>query len=237
MVEARGERQRADLASGDESDEIADHKRDADGEEHLVEVAATEPPEQQRFDREAERSDEQRGEEQPQPELTGALHDGERDVRAEHVEAAVREVDHVHHPEDERQPGGEDEKQGAERDAVQRLLDHDFGTHPGRLVGRDGHVVGLPGSVTRAILSTIVFTAAPPWTFTSRMYMSWIGLCVTLSNSKSPRGLLNLTPSSAAMNASLFAVSPLTACRARSTAVMPSQAWTAKTSGSRLYCF
>ncbi len=119
------------------------------------------PAEQQRLDRETKRSDQQRREDQAEPELTGALHHGERDVRAEHVERAVREVDDVHHPEDQRQARREDEKQGAERDAVQRLLDRDFGTHPGKLLGREGHVVGLPGSVTRAILSTIVLTAAP----------------------------------------------------------------------------
>src|SRR2546422_11576188 len=120
-------------------------------------MPAAQPAKEQWLDREAESADEQWREEQAEPELAGALHHRERDVRAEHVEGAVREVDHVHHPEDERQPGGEDEKQGAERDAVQRLLDRDFGTHPGERLARQ--VVGFPGSVTRAILSTITFTA------------------------------------------------------------------------------
>ncbi len=161
VVEAGGEWQRVDLTAGDEADEVRDHERDADGQQHLVEMPAAQATEQQRLDREPEGAYEHRREEQAQPELTGVLHDGERDVRAEHVERAVREVDHIHHPEDERQPCGQDEKQGAERDAVQRLLHCDLGTHPGRLLGRDGHVVGLPGSVTRAILSTIVLTAVP----------------------------------------------------------------------------
>ena len=69
----------------------------------------------------------------------------------------------------------------------------------------------MPGSVTRPILSVIVLTVWPFAVFTSRMYMSWIGLWVAGSNSNAPRGLLNFTASSAAMSFCLSDVSPLVA--------------------------
>ena len=45
----------------------------------------------------------------------------ERQVRAEHVEAAVREVDDAHDPEDQRQAAGDQEQQQAVLDGVQAL--------------------------------------------------------------------------------------------------------------------
>ncbi len=48
-----------------------------------------------------------------------------REERADHVERAVREVDHVHDPEHERQTRGEQEQHQAELQAVQRLLDEE----------------------------------------------------------------------------------------------------------------
>ena len=42
---------------------------------------------------------------------------------ADHVERAVRQVDHVHDAEHERQPGREQEQHQAELQAVQRLLE------------------------------------------------------------------------------------------------------------------
>src|SRR5206468_2298499 len=141
----------------DAADEIDDHERNADREEDLIEMTSAQPPKQEWLDDKSERADEQRREHEREPEIPRALNGSERDVCAKHVERAVLEVDDIHHPEDEREPRGEDEKQGAERDAVQRLLDRDLDGHVRERLAR--HVVGFPGSVTRAILSTITFTA------------------------------------------------------------------------------
>ena len=56
---------------------------------------------------------------------------GERggEVRADHVQRAVREVDHVHDPEHERQPGGEQEQHQPELQAVQGLLEEQDSGH------------------------------------------------------------------------------------------------------------
>src|SRR2546429_292042 len=88
-------------------------------------------PQERRFEREAEHAERKRRGEHGEPEGAGGLDDGERDVRPEHVERAVREVDDIHHPEHEREARGENEKQGAERETVQRLLEYELGTHAG----------------------------------------------------------------------------------------------------------
>ena len=43
-VEARRQRDRADLASERETDEVGDHERHADGEQHLIEMASAQAP-------------------------------------------------------------------------------------------------------------------------------------------------------------------------------------------------
>ena len=65
-------------------------------------MAPPQTSEQEWLHDQAEHADEQRREYQREPELPGPLNDGERDVGAEHVEGAVREIDDVHHPEDQR---------------------------------------------------------------------------------------------------------------------------------------
>ena len=120
------------------------------------------PAQQERLQGEAEDAEDEGSGEHREPERSADLHDRERDVRAQHVEGAVREVDHVHHPEDQGQTRREDEKQGAERKAVQRLLEDLLETH-------EREASYFPGSATLAILSLIVFTVCPFCVFTSRM--------------------------------------------------------------------
>ena len=48
-----------------------------------------------------------------------------REIRPHHVERAVGEIDEIHDAEDERQPGGEQEQQQAELQAVQALFDQE----------------------------------------------------------------------------------------------------------------
>ena len=94
-------------------------------------MAAAQASQKERLEDQPEQTERKRRGEHRDPERAGQLDDAEREVRAEHVERAVREIDHVHHPEDQRQAGGEDEKQGAERETVQRLLEYELGTHAG----------------------------------------------------------------------------------------------------------
>src|SRR5207302_4504123 len=179
-IESGGGRKRAHLAAPDLADDIDDHQRDTDRQQDLVEVPPAQTTQEQRLEHKTEQREGQRRDEQREPERPGELDDGERDVRTEHVEGAVGEVDHVHHPEHQREAGGEDEKQGAERETVQRLLKYELGAH-------DLEASYFPASATFAILSLIVFTVCPFCVLTSRMQMSWIGMWVLLSNAKSPR--------------------------------------------------
>ena len=117
---------------------------------------------EQRLEHETEQREGSRRDEQREPERAGELDNGDGDVRTEHVEGTVGEVDHVHHPEHQREAGREDEKQGAERETVQRLLKYELGAH-------DLEASYFPGSATFAILSLIVFTVCPFWVLTSRM--------------------------------------------------------------------
>ena len=128
-VEPGGRRERAHFASPNLSDDVDDHERDTDRQEDLVEVPPAEAPQEQRLEHEAEHAERKRRREHREPERTSGLDDGERDVRPEHVERAVREVDDIHHPEHEREARGENEKQGAERETVQRLLKYELGAH------------------------------------------------------------------------------------------------------------
>src|SRR5262245_47441387 len=47
--------------------------------------------------------------------------ESDREIRAQHVLDAVREVDEVHHPEHQRKTGRDQEKQDAELETVQNL--------------------------------------------------------------------------------------------------------------------
>ena len=94
---------------------------EADGEEHLVELAgAVEPAEEgalegDAYPRRGEEGERQRGEE-GQAERP---HGEDGDVAAEHGEGAVREVDEAHQPERHRQPHRQDEEQHPEGEAVE----------------------------------------------------------------------------------------------------------------------
>jgi hypothetical protein len=58
---------------------------------------------------------------------------GETDIGAEHVEPCMREIEHAHHAEDQRQPGGNHEEQQSVNDAVQDRDDDVFQGGPNRM--------------------------------------------------------------------------------------------------------
>jgi hypothetical protein len=63
----------------------------------------------------------------------------------------VRQVDHVHHAEHQRQPGGEQKQHQAELQAVQRLLDEQDAAHARPMARAARGAAGRPMQVRRAV--------------------------------------------------------------------------------------
>ena len=97
------------------------HEREADGEEHLVEVArAVEPAVERALHHHAGGGHAEEGERQRREEgHAPAHHQPHREVAAEHREGAVREVDEVHQPHRHRQAEADQEEQASVCDAVE----------------------------------------------------------------------------------------------------------------------
>ena len=101
--------------------------------QHLVEmVAAIEAHQRDALDDDAEHHRRGNGDQPGQHERFGPAEYGGREIRAHHVKRAVREIHEIHDPEHERQPGGQQEQQNAELQAVQRLREEEADGH-----GRD----------------------------------------------------------------------------------------------------
>jgi hypothetical protein len=103
---------------------LVDEQNDAEGRHHVVEmVARVELPKHQQFER--ERKCERRGKRQHQrrEEAAGEAVERHRQIGAQHVLNAVREVDEVHHPEHQRQPGRDQEQQHPELQPVEDLYE------------------------------------------------------------------------------------------------------------------
>jgi hypothetical protein len=98
------------------------HEDQADGEQHLIEMALGIDMDIKRaLEHGAERGAEQEGERQPEEKRHAqAVHQHDRDVAARHRESAVREVDEIHQAERDRQPAGEDEQQHPVGNAVEQ---------------------------------------------------------------------------------------------------------------------
>jgi hypothetical protein len=113
-------RDRVEVAAPQDRDEVGGDEEEAQRQQHLIEVAAVadrhqrcgehEPECDSEHDRDRGRGDER------QPLL---LHELVPEVGAQQVEAPVREVEHVEHAEDQREPDCQDEDQHPERDAVE----------------------------------------------------------------------------------------------------------------------
>ena len=81
--------------------------------------------EHQRLQRVAERGHEGRHQEQREERVEPRrLHHHDREERGQDAEIAVSQVDDAHHPEDEREPGGEERVEAAEEEALED------GVHP-----------------------------------------------------------------------------------------------------------
>ncbi len=108
---------------------ILQDERDAEGREDGVErIAAQERAQCHDVDDGAEQRHHQRRRDQRQPEIAGRGHGQHADIGAQHEQFAMREIDHVHDAEDERQARGDERQDHAGDDAVQRL-DQDLLQH------------------------------------------------------------------------------------------------------------
>ena len=92
---------------------------DAERDQHLAEHIAGQLAQDEPFEQPAEQRDARAR--RPAPRATGSEHaasDAHAEIGAEHEERAVREVGDPHQPEDEREPGRQEEQQSAQRQAV-----------------------------------------------------------------------------------------------------------------------
>ena len=86
-------------------------------------VAAVEPAHRDHLDRHADQQRRDQREQRASDEAAGQRGERGGEIGADHVERAVRQIDQIHDAEHERQPGGEQEQQQPELQAVQALFD------------------------------------------------------------------------------------------------------------------
>ena len=172
------------------------HEDEADGEQHLVEIArAVEAAVEHALEHDAdERGGEERERQRREERPPETVHQRDGDVAAEHREGAVREVDEIHHPQRHRQPDRQQEQQHPVGEAVEQDADHgaDHGGHGrqsrlrrivriaargcGDLTEACAWRVNLrllhaafTGSLTFSTLSNSTLTSSPPTFSTRRM--------------------------------------------------------------------
>ncbi len=135
---------------------LVEEQDDAEGRQHLREVVAVvEVAEHRDLEHEPDEERRRQGEEQRHEEA--ARHRGEprREIGADHVLHAVREVDEVHDAEDQRQPRRDQEQEDAELQAVERLHEDERQRHGGlrEILGVGGPPAEAGGPVRRRWLT------------------------------------------------------------------------------------
>jgi len=102
--------------------QFLEHVDQAKGQQHLVEVVAVvEVAEQHFFQQQAKGHRQCRADHDGQGEAAQQASQRPGQVSAQHVEAAVREIDHAHDAEDQREARGQHEQQQPVLDAVEQL--------------------------------------------------------------------------------------------------------------------
>ncbi len=132
--EARRARTQQISRTPDRERRVADDQHDAERGRELQELwCGVDALQQQRLDQRAEHRDGERGDEHAAPEAERAaskhLDQRPREVRAQHVERAVREVDDAGDAEDQRQAGGDEEQRRRAGEAGQELREQGGGGH------------------------------------------------------------------------------------------------------------
>ena len=102
--------------------QFLEHVDQAKGQQHLVEVVAVVKVTKQHFlQQQAKGHRQRRADHDGQRKAAQQAGQRPRQVSAEHVEAAVREIDHAHDAEDQREACGQHEQQQPVLDAVEQL--------------------------------------------------------------------------------------------------------------------
>ena len=107
--------------------QIEEHEGEAEGQQHLVHVAAAiERPHEHELHHDSDRGDRNGREQKREPEAAGELVDRKPEERAQHEERAVREAHDVHQAEDEGEAGCHQEQQHPIDQPVQELGDDEL---------------------------------------------------------------------------------------------------------------
>ena len=94
------------------------------GGEQRVDDAAVEPLDDESLDDDAEEPDGERRQDEREPEIDPGMAAERAEVGAEHEELALRQVDHPHHPEDDREPeADQDEDREGKADLEEIIRD------------------------------------------------------------------------------------------------------------------
>ena len=88
-------------------------------------VARVEVPEHQALEHDADEESRRQREQQTDDKAAAPSREHRREIGADHVERAVRQIDEVHHPEHERQPGRDEKQQDTELHAVEGLQEEE----------------------------------------------------------------------------------------------------------------
>jgi hypothetical protein len=102
--------------------------------QHLRQLGPGQPPQDQPLHEAAEERDEEPADQRGRPEAETPLDQARREVAAQHEEGAVGEVRDPHEAEDQREAGGQQEEQAAQRDAVDGQ--HEPEAHRGAAAGQ-----------------------------------------------------------------------------------------------------
>jgi hypothetical protein len=118
------------VRSPDQARDLVDDQDQRERGEHLRQVVArVQRSQHAHLEKHADDRGRRDGKQHAGDERAGELHEGGGDERAQHVKRAVREVDHVHDAEHQREAGGEQEQHQPELQAVQRLLEYQYPRH------------------------------------------------------------------------------------------------------------
>ena len=124
-LEARRARSEQLARAPDQQHEILDDERDAEGREQLKQHRRViDAAQQQHFDQRADHGDAERGEHDRGPEANGAAEPvGQRvtDIGAQHVEAAMGEVDDAGYAENDREAGSDEKQRASAREPGDEL--------------------------------------------------------------------------------------------------------------------
>ena len=119
-----------DVVAEEPALQLVEEEHQPVGEEHLGEmVAGVQAGDGETLDGEADEDHDGKADEDREQQAARSLRDPPRQVGAEHVEGAVREIEDAEDAEHQRQPAGDEEEQQAVFDAVDDLQGEERKAH------------------------------------------------------------------------------------------------------------